>query len=110
MIRFVRILTVARADIDQIFDWIGKRSLRGAATWYDALFDSIQRIAENPEGYSTIPEALPRWNRRIHQALFKTPKGRRYRVVFEWSETTIYILRVRGPGQPPLRKMDLKRL
>jgi plasmid stabilization system protein ParE len=74
MNRFVRILTVARSDIDRIFNWIGKRSPRGAATWYDALFDSIQRIAVNPEGYATIPEALPRWNRRIHQALFKTSK------------------------------------
>jgi plasmid stabilization system protein ParE len=74
MNRFVRILTVARADIDQIFDWIGKRSLRGVATWYDALFDSIQRIAENPEGYSTIPEALPRWNRRIHQHFLRHQK------------------------------------
>jgi len=61
----------------------------------------------NSEGFSILSEALPRWNRGIHQALFKTPRGRRYRIVFELTETEIRILRVRGPGQPPLRRRDV---
>src|SRR5437588_54900 len=107
MSRILRILARARADIDRIFDWLEKRSPQGAATWYGALFEAVARIGENPEGFSILSEALPRWNREIHQALFKTPRGRRYRIVFELTETEIRILRVRGPGQPPLRRRDL---
>ena len=91
----------------EIFDWLEKRSPQGAATWYNALFEAVGKIVEEPEGYSSVSEALPRWNRKIHQALFKTPRGRRYRIVFEWTENEIRILRVRGPGQPPLRRRDL---
>jgi plasmid stabilization system protein ParE len=107
MNRSLRILARARADIDRIFDWLEKRSPQGAATWYNALFDAVGRIVGNPESYASAAEALPRWNRKIQQALFKTTRGNRYRIVFELAETEIRILRVRGPGQPPLRRRDL---
>jgi plasmid stabilization system protein ParE len=102
-----RILERAREDVQRIFDWLERRSPQGAVNWYVALVDAVERIAENPESYAITSEALPRWNREIHQALFKTPRGRRYRIIFELTETEIRILRVRGPGQPPLRGRDL---
>jgi plasmid stabilization system protein ParE len=107
MSRSLRILARARADIDAIYDWLQRRSPRGAATWYNALFAAVGRIAENPDAYAVVSEAAPRWNRKIHQALFKTPRGRLYRIVFEWTDAEILILRIRGPGQPPLRRRDL---
>jgi plasmid stabilization system protein ParE len=107
MNRLVRIFARARADIEQIYEWLERRSQQGAATWYNALFESLARIAETPESHSIIAEATSRWNRRVHQALFKTPRGRRYRVVFEWTTTEVNILRVRRPGQRPLRGRDL---
>jgi plasmid stabilization system protein ParE len=107
MSRSLRFLARARADIDRIFGWLDRRSPQGAATWYDALFEAVGRIVEAPDSYPVAAESLSRWNRRIHQALFKTPRGNRYRIVFELTETDIRILRVRGPGQPPLRRRDL---
>jgi plasmid stabilization system protein ParE len=107
MNRIVRIFARARADIEEIFNWLERRSPPGAATWYYALLRSLERIAQNPDRHSIIAEATPRWHRKILQALFKTRRGRRYRVVFEVTEAEIRILRIRGPGQPPLRGRDL---
>lgn len=83
MSRFPRILARARKDIERIFDWLEKRSPQGAVAWYNALFHAVEKIAENPGTYPIISEALPRWNRTIHEALFKTSRGRCYRIVFE---------------------------
>jgi len=107
MSRLPRILAKARADIDHIFNWLERRSPQGAATWYSALFAAVGKITASPHGYAVVSEALPRWNRKIHQAFFKTPRGKRYRIIFELTDTEIRILRVRGPGQPPLRGRDL---
>lgn len=107
MSRIRRIHPRAGADMSHIFSWLERRSPRGAAAWYDALFQAIDRIAENPESFSTIPESRPRWQRAFHQALFKTPHGNPYRIVFEVTDTELRILRIRTLGQPPLRRRDL---
>jgi plasmid stabilization system protein ParE len=107
MSRSLRIYAKAAADLDRIFRWLQKRSPRGAATWYRALFEAVVRITEAPQRYSLVSEASPRWQRAIHQALFKTPRGRSYRIIFELTETEIRVLRIRGPGQPPLRRRDI---
>jgi plasmid stabilization system protein ParE len=105
--RTLRTLGRARADIDRIYVWLRRRSPQGGATWYDALYEAVGRIAERAESYPQVFEAGPRWNRDIRQALFKTKRGGRYRIVFELTDAEIRLLRVRGPGQPPLRKRDL---
>jgi plasmid stabilization system protein ParE len=107
MSRTVRILAQAKSDIEQIFAWIESRSPKGAAAWYRTLFDAVEKIAAVPEGYPLITESTPRWNRKLHQALFKTARGNRYRAVFELTDVEIRILRIRGPGQPPLRRRDI---
>lgn len=43
----------------------------------------------------------------LRQALFKTPRGRVYRAVFFIEGDQVFILRVRGPGQAPVRPDDL---
>lgn len=103
----LRILARARKDIEHIFTWIDRRSPRGAVAWYEALFASIERISQAPDGYGVLSEATRRWNRKICQALFKTRRGRKYRIIFEYKDAEILILRVRGPGQPPVRRRDL---
>lgn len=107
MSRLLRIVDQADKDAEKIYAWLMRRSPRGAAAWSEALFDAIRRVAEKPESYSTIPEARPRWQRTIYQALFKTRRGNPYRLLFEVTDTELRILRVRGLGQPRLRRRDI---
>ena len=107
MSRAVRILPRARGDVDRIFDWLGQRSPQGAASWYEAFAAAVSRVARSADEYPRVPEASHRWTRDVRQAMFKTRRGRRYRIVFELTEAEVCILRVRGPGQPPLRRRDL---
>src|SRR5438309_1137247 len=109
MSRSIRILGKARADIVQILNWLDRRSPQGAANWYIVLVATIDKLVSKPEGYPILAEASPRWNRRIHQALFKTSRGKNYRIVFEWTDVEVQILRVRSPYQRPLRRRDLPR-
>ena len=109
MNRDILVLDRASKDIEHIFTWLHARTHQGANAWYAALYAQFALIAENPERCSTIPEATVRWRRKIHEGIFKTPFGRRYRIVFEWNDLAITVLRVRGPGQRPLRLKDIPR-
>lgn len=62
MSRPLRLLTRARADIDAFYSRLIQRSTPGAAKWYETLFATLQKIADNPENYPILAEALPRWN------------------------------------------------
>ncbi len=106
MSRTLRIIARARADVDAIFDWLAHRSVRGAVAWYFAFARAVENIAAAPESFGEAPEGGP-LGRSLRQALFKTRRGRIYRIVFEFSDTEVIILRVRGPGQPGLRPRDL---
>jgi plasmid stabilization system protein ParE len=106
MSRSLRIVERARADVDDIFNWLVGRSAQGAISWYLAFRRAIDKVSDSPEGCAEAPESQ-RLGRRLRQGLFKTPRGRMYRIVFELSDTAIIVLRVRGPGQGPLRRRDL---
>jgi len=107
MTRPVQIVRRARLDIEAIFDWLERRSPQGAATWYEKLSETIRQIAMHPEARPLVAETSQRWNRKLQQSLFKTPRGRWYRIIFEATELELLILRVRGPGQRPLRRRDI---
>jgi plasmid stabilization system protein ParE len=106
MSRTLRILERAQADVDVIFNWLVHRSLRGAISWYLAFHGAIEKIAASPEMFAEAPESAP-LGRQLRQSFFKTRRGRVYRIVFNLSDTAITVLRVRGPGQPPLRRREL---
>src|SRR5207237_6061038 len=106
MSRTIRIVERARADVDSIFTWLAPRSVRGAISWYLAFRRAIDRIGDAPESFPEAAESH-RLGRQLRQALFKTRRGRTYRIVFEVSATEVMILRLRGPGQAPLRPRDL---
>src|SRR6266852_877246 len=106
MSRTLRIVERARSDVDDIFAWLAHRSVRGAISWYLAFRHAIDEIASSPETFAEATESRP-LSRQLRQAPLKTRRGRAYRIVFEMSDTEITILRVRGPGQSPLRRRDL---
>ncbi len=105
MSRPLRILQQAQNDVDDIFNWLVRRSIRGAISWYLAFGQAIGRIQEAPENYSRAPESEI-LHCELRQAFFKTRRGRRYRIIFQFDDQTIIVLRIRGPGQAPLRRRD----
>lgn len=106
MQRSVRILPKAEQDASAICDWLAERSPDGALAWIKAFERGVERIASNAESFAIAVESealgFP-----TRECLFRTHSGRRYRAVFLIDDHTAYILRVRGPGQPPLISGDL---
>jgi plasmid stabilization system protein ParE len=96
----------ARSDVEDIFNWLVHRSVQGAISWYLAFRRAIDNLASAPESHAEAAESHP-LGRQLRQTLFKTRRGRIYRIVFDVSDTEIIILRVRGAGQSPLRQRDL---
>lgn len=103
----VRIVRRAEQDAQQIFDWLAMRSAEGAIRWWDAFELAVAKLGENPLSYGLAPENELS-DMELRQFLFKTRKGRIYRGVFTVSGDEVQILRVRGPGQPPLQADELE--
>jgi hypothetical protein len=56
-------------------------------------------------GYASEGRLL---GRNVREKFFKTRQGRRYRLLYTINGDVVRVLRVRGPGQPPVRRRDLK--
>jgi hypothetical protein len=97
----VQVLPRAHEDVIQILSWIKSRSPQGAVTWYAAYESLLNRLTEQPVACGPAPEARI-LGRDLRQAMFKTRQGNIYRAVFIIEADTVYLLRVRGTGQPPL--------
>ncbi len=103
----VRILRRAKRDLIEISDWIAKQSLTGSAHWITAFEEACSRLANNPERFGVVlTEFHDKYE--LRQFFFKTPHGRTYRGVFILEADEIRVLRVRGPGQPPLQSDELE--
>jgi plasmid stabilization system protein ParE len=104
--RTLRIVQRAQTDVDDIFNWLVPRSILGAVSWYVAFGLAAEQIRATPESY---PEALEAHalRRDLRQALFKTRRGRFYRIVFQFNDSEVIILRLRGPRQSRLRRGDV---
>jgi plasmid stabilization system protein ParE len=102
----VVVLPRAARDVDSILAWLGKRSLLGAQRWTKALDSAKLRLSEDPVKFPLIKERI-RFPFEVRDVLFKTPKGRRYRAIFTIVGDEVRILRVRRPGQRPIRRRDL---
>ncbi len=106
MRRSVKVLPRAERDAQSIFDWIREQSVDGAIRWWAAIEDAQATLAKNAEAFSQAPESqLLEYD--IRQKLFKTPHGRTYRVVYAITTHEVRILRIRGPGQPPLQADEM---
>src|SRR5688572_24380330 len=95
----------AWSDADRIFEWIAKRSPEGAIKWHLA-FDAALVELEINANLGVAPESAD-VKAVIRQKLFKTRRGRRYRLLFTVVGEEVHVLRVRGPGQAPLTADDL---
>ena len=99
-------LPKAKADKRSIVAWIRERSPAGAAAWLNAYDRLVEQLKQQPESYGEAHEN-PDLQLDVRQILFKTRRGRVYRVLFIIENTNVYILRVRGPGQAPVEETGL---
>lgn len=102
----LRILRRAWADADAMHQWLCRRSPPGAAAWYDAFYAAADALRADPTSYGLAPEGRV-VSVEIRQSLFKTRRGKQYRILFSVIANEIRILRVRGPGQAPITKYDV---
>jgi plasmid stabilization system protein ParE len=102
------VVALRRADDDvrHITRWIAQRSVQGADAWLDAYEQVLTRLADGADGYAVAVED-PECDVPLKQALFRTARGHTYRAIFTVVGYQVRILRVRGPGQPPLQPDEL---
>ncbi|MBL8851041.1 MAG: type II toxin-antitoxin system RelE/ParE family toxin [Planctomycetaceae bacterium] len=99
-----RVVLLRRAanDVDRIAAWIAERSVPGAASWIIAYEAAVQRLVENPTGYALADDLDLSIDLKVRQFLFKTRRGSTYRGVFVVVDDEVRVLRICGPGEPPL--------
>jgi len=103
--RRVQLLPAAQKDAEWIFEWLCNRSPPGAVSWAVAFKIAVASLAEGADRHASASEAS-RLKRPLRQTTFKTEHGKRYRLVFIIADEEVRILRVRAPGQKPLRNAD----
>ena len=103
----VHIAPKAWADADSIFAWIAARSSAGASRWYAAFLSAARELSSDPDRYGMAPESEV-LRRPIRQRFFKTRRGRVDRLLFVVQQDEITILRIRGPGQPPVSAKEIE--
>jgi len=101
-------LPKATADKRRIVEWIFERSPQGAAAWLNAYDQMAERLQTMASILPVAPESkeLPL---EVRQIFFKTRHGRIYRAACYIEGQSVYILRVRGPGQAPIQTDELDR-
>ena len=104
----VRVVAAAQQDADAIFAWITSHSpeaLRRCTlhfSWPPVV------VAIEPFRHAAVPEAAT-VSADVRQRLFRTRRGRLYRLLYVVVESEVRILRVRGPGQPELAQTDFEK-
>jgi plasmid stabilization system protein ParE len=102
----VQLLALAKADYRRTFHYIQERSLQGAENWELAFEQCLDRLRTNPTIYSLAPEN-DLYDYPLYQVLFRTLRGKRYRIVYRIDGPQVTVYRLRGHGQPPLEKGGL---
>jgi plasmid stabilization system protein ParE len=96
----------ARVDILRVIRWLFERSPEGAVAWTDALYVAIERVTQDPFTFSKSAHRR-RVSLEYRTLTFHTPQGRNYHLAFAVEQNVVRILRVRSPGQRPIRRKDL---
>lgn len=74
--------------------------------WLDAYEDALNRIQSHAAGFSEAQEN-DEFDIELKQSLFKTRRGRVYRIIFTIEQDVVSILRVRAGARGTLRANDL---
>ena len=98
----------ALANVDSIYLWLRKSSLRAADAWMDGMGDAIDAIARMPSSYAIAPEASAFGMdiREMHYG--RTPQV--HRAFFVVRKQRIHLLHIRHAAQRPLSYGELLEL
>ena len=97
----VVLLSRAIGEFDEIVEWLARRSSTGLATWLAAFEKAVATLELAPLSCALAPENQE-FVDELRQILFRTPRGRNYRLVFTVVDQQVRVLGVRGPGQQSL--------
>jgi len=92
----------AEADLDSILTWLENRSPSGAASWLRSLEVTFDWLEEYANSCPLAPEN-DSFEEEIRERLFKTKRGRPYRLLFSLAGKKVQILHIRAPGQDLIR-------
>lgn len=96
----------AREDRREIFEFIAHRSPQGAESWELAYEQLLGLLERSPLQFGMAAED-GHFDFTLREAFFRTPRGRRYRLVFRVDGKVVTILRIRGYGQPTIDPDDV---
>ena len=98
----------ALADIDAIYLWLRKSSLRAADAWLDGIGDAIDALVRMPSSYAIAPEASAFGLdiREMHYG--RSPHV--YRAFFVVRKKRVHVLHIRHAAQRPLTSGQLREL
>jgi plasmid stabilization system protein ParE len=103
----VSTLRRAESDIVHIHACIAERSNLGASRWYEAARQAINSLAYDAQQHGVARES-ERLGIEFREKLFKTRRGRPYRLLYVIDGQEVRVLRVRGPGQAPVTSDELR--
>src|SRR5437762_45233 len=98
MKRDVYLTRQAEHDLDSILAWLESRSPSGAVSWVKSLKAAFTWLADHAASCPLAAEN-DRFEESVYERLFKTKRGRYYRLLFVVTAKQIRILHIRGPGQ-----------
>ncbi|QDT66586.1 type II toxin-antitoxin system RelE/ParE family toxin [Calycomorphotria hydatis] len=94
----VELTARAERDVAHIATWIASRSTRGAESWLNRFEEATQQLKSEAANCSLAPES-GYGDTEIHQLIFKTRRGKPYRILFTIRDKLVLVRHVRGPGQ-----------
>jgi toxin ParE1/3/4 len=95
-------------SVEQVIDYLVKRSPQGAAAWCEQWENVLSALKANPLQHGLAPESSE-FETEVRQILFKTRRGRKYRALFTVVGRGVYVIDLRGPSQNLLRRDQLRR-
>lgn len=102
----VELTTRAERDLGKIFSWIAERSPQGGVTWFRRWLEVLDDLESSADKAGLAPEDTDH-GQTIQNVVFKTRRGRRYRVIITIENDVVYVLHIRGPGQNLLSAAEL---
>src|SRR3954464_15110028 len=96
----------AEADITSAHAWIAERSTAVQHRWYEAAREAIRSLSRDADQHGLAQEGSE-FGIELPEKIFKTRRGRPYRVLYTLDGKEVRVLRLRGPGQAPVTPEDL---